>query len=905
VSKYSDDKGLKFGLACLVVALAAALAFGAWAAAPAQAQRTLSVQPPTRTVTSGSTFGLSVAIDNATNLAGVQFDLAFDSSLIAGVSVTQGALLTGWTFQSGHPGGDPGVVRVVTFTWGAPLSGGSGDVAVFTFQAIAAGTTPANITGIVLSDGAGNAIPAVAANGQVTVQAPNEAPTASFTYSPSHPTDLDVISFSDTSTDSDGSVVSWSWSFGDGATSTAHNPTHQYADDGIYTVTLVVTDDDGAPSTPYSTGVAVANVAPRAAFAVDPPPLVVGEPINFTDASTDDDGTVVACSWDFGDGATSTDENPAHTYSAQGTYTVSLIVTDDDGAASAAATTDIEVWAERNLFVSDVSGHRGQQVIPLVSIDDAGGVAGFQMDVGFDAGSKTVVGVAPGSLLTSEWTVQFSQPAVGVVRIIAFTWPVTELPSGGGDPVAITFQERADAPKATTALTLSNVVLSTGDALSIPVVTHDGSNTVINRPPVLDAIGNRSVNEGQLLTFTVTASDPDGDALTYSASNLPSGANFNTTTHVFTWTPGYGQAGSYPNVHFEVMDGSLSDSEDITITVNNVNRPPVLDAIGNRSVNEGQLLTFTVTASDPDGDALTYSASNLPSGANFNTTTHVFTWTPGYGQAGSYPNVHFEVMDGSLSDSEDITITVNAAVARNLYVSHVSALPGGSVTPAVSIDQAAGIARFEFDVGFDPASKTVASVSAGALLPKGWKVQYSQPGPGVVRISGYNRQNNELGPGSGNLAVITFQERADAPTGTTALTLGNVALSNGAGGSIGPAVTHNGSNQVVPPPPPAIRIDQFSAPSRAKAGQTGTLTVVVRNMGTVATDVTVQVDRILPLPETAVGAQTVNLAAGARARLTFTYTFRAADAPLATFRATATTPTGQGATAQASTRVSG
>ena len=814
MSKYSDDKGLKFGLACLVVALAAALAFGAWAAAPAQAQRTLSVQPPTRTVTSGSTFGLSVAIDNATNLAGVQFDLAFDSSLIAGVSVTQGALLTGWTFQSGHPGGDPGVVRVVTFTWGAPLSGGSGDVAVFTFQAIAAGTTPANITGIVLSDGAGNAIPAVAANGQVTVQAPNEAPTASFTYSPSHPTDLDVISFSDTSTDSDGSVVSWSWSFGDGATSTAHNPTHQYADDGIYTVTLVVTDDDGAPSTPYSTGVAVANVAPRAAFAVDPPPLVVGEPINFTDASTDDDGTVVACSWDFGDGATSTDENPAHTYSAQGTYTVSLIVTDDDGAASAAATTDIEVWAERNLFVSDVSGHRGQQVIPLVSIDDAGGVAGFQMDVGFDAGSKTVVGVAPGSLLTSEWTVQFSQPAVGVVRIIAFTWPVTELPSGGGDPVAITFQERADAPKATTALTLSNVVLSTGDALSIPVVTHDGSNTVINRPPVLDAIGNRSVNEGQLLTFTVTASDPDGDALTYSASNLPSGANFNTTTHVFTWTPGYGQAGSYPNVHFEVMDGSLSDSE-------------------------------------------------------------------------------------------DITITVNAAVARNLYVSHVSALPGGSVTPAVSIDQAAGIARFEFDVGFDPASKTVASVSAGALLPKGWKVQYSQPGPGVVRISGYNRQNNELGPGSGNLAVITFQERADAPTGTTALTLGNVALSNGAGGSIGPAVTHNGSNQVVPPPPPAIRIDQFSAPSRAKAGQTGTLTVVVRNMGTVATDVTVQVDRILPLPETAVGAQTVNLAAGARARLTFTYTFRAADAPLATFRATATTPTGQGATAQASTRVSG
>jgi len=88
---------------------------------------------------------------------------------------------------------------------------------------------------------------------------------------------------------------------------------------------------------------------------------------------------------------------------------------------------------------------------------------------------------------------------------------------------------------------------------------------------------------------------------------------------------------------------------------------PVLRPIGDKSVSAGNLLTFTVNAADSNNDALAYSAYNLPSGANFDPNTRTFRWTPGSDQVGTYPGVHFEVRSGSLSDSENITITVTTA----------------------------------------------------------------------------------------------------------------------------------------------------------------------------------------------------------------------------------------------------
>src|SRR5207237_4925113 len=103
-------------------------------------------------------------------------------------------------------------------------------------------------------------------------------------------------------------------------------------------------------------------------------------------------------------------------------------------------------------------------------------------------------------------------------------------------------------------------------------------------------------------------------------------------TTSFSWTPGFDQAGPY-SVVFTASDGTLTASETVAITIANTNRAPVLAPIGNKSGSEGSLLTFTVAATDADGDALTYSASGLHAGARVDPASRTFTWTPGFDQA--------------------------------------------------------------------------------------------------------------------------------------------------------------------------------------------------------------------------------------------------------------------------------
>ena len=134
-----------------------------------------------------------------------------------------------------------------------------------------------------------------------------------------------------------GNVVSWEWDFGDGGTSTSQNPCHVYAGPGNYTVTLVVTGEFGN----ISTGTRIVPVvsgtpAPIAAFRASSTDITVGTTVQFTNEST---GEIDSYAWNFGDGGTSSEENPSHTYNQVGTFIVELRVTGPGGTSEAAQTT--------------------------------------------------------------------------------------------------------------------------------------------------------------------------------------------------------------------------------------------------------------------------------------------------------------------------------------------------------------------------------------------------------------------------------------------------------------------------------------------------------------------------------------------------------------------------------------
>lgn len=162
------------------------------------------------------------------------------------------------------------------------------------------------------------------------VNVSNIGPTVNFSYIPLIPSTADTISFADNSSDPDGIIVNWTWIFGDGNTSHLQNPTHQYAQNGTYSICLWVTDDDGVTNMTCQS-IIVSNTIPIVNFTYTPLHPTTNQNVTFNDTSYDPDGFIVNWTWDFGDGTLSYEQHPVHQYSDNGTYTVNLIITDNNG----------------------------------------------------------------------------------------------------------------------------------------------------------------------------------------------------------------------------------------------------------------------------------------------------------------------------------------------------------------------------------------------------------------------------------------------------------------------------------------------------------------------------------------------------------------------------------------------
>jgi len=259
---------------------------------------------------------------------------------------------TGSLWQTTANSGTPGTVFWQAFVNGTgPVDSAAFARFYFTVIGAAGASTAPHMSFDILSDANGdNLIPLVRRSEAAFTVASgsgggSDQPPTARPGGPYSGTAGVAVSFNGSaSSDPDGSITGWSWSFGDGTNGNGAMPTHIYAAAGTYTVGLTVTDNGGltasatTSATITSGGGGGTNQAPIAVVN-GPYTGVAGTPISFSAAgSSDPDGSIAGYAWDFGDGSSGSGSAPTHAYSASGTFTVRLTVTDNQGATGAAQT---------------------------------------------------------------------------------------------------------------------------------------------------------------------------------------------------------------------------------------------------------------------------------------------------------------------------------------------------------------------------------------------------------------------------------------------------------------------------------------------------------------------------------------------------------------------------------------
>lgn len=382
----------------------------------------------------------------------------------------------------------------------------------------------------------------------VTVVRLNAAPKAAFTQTTSG---LQLTADGGTSTDSDGTIAGYSWSFGDGSTDTGKTTSHLYVAGGTYTLKLTVTDDDGATNTASQQVTVVApNAAPTAAFTSGAADLkLTADASSSTDP--DGDGTIASYAWTFGDGGTGSGVNPSHTYASAGMYSVKLVVTDNAGASDS-ITQSVTVTAPNQAPVASFTSTTKDLVVAVdasASRDPDGSVANY----GWDFGDNTT----------------------GTGATLSHTY-------AAGDTYTIT-------------LTVTdNKGLTT-------IIKHAVTVLPANKPPMASFISSAS---GLVATFDATASaDSDGTIMSY-AWNYGDGSNGTGATPP---SHTYAAAGTY-SVVLTVTDdrnGTTSVTHSVTVAAAAVNKLPT--AAFTSTVTAWTVAVDGSASTDSDGSVSSYA----------------------------------------------------------------------------------------------------------------------------------------------------------------------------------------------------------------------------------------------------------------------------------------------------------
>ena len=233
------------------------------------------------------------------------------------------------------------------------------------------------------------------------------------------------------------------------------------------------------------------------------------------------------------------------------------------------------------------------------------------------------------------------------------------------------------SPPAGAAGTYAGIVISVNDGRYTTSLPSFAITVYANHPPVLTGTPPGKAIAGQRYSFTPGVFDGDGQKLRFSAGNVPPWAAFDATTGRLEGTPADAQAGTFTGISISVSDGLLSDSiGPFDVTVEAGNRAPSISGQPAPSVVAGQSYVFTPTASDADGDKLTFAVANRPSWASFDAASGRLSGTPPEAAAGEYIGIGISVSDGKASAS---------LAAFSIVVDVANRAPTISGTPATAV----------------------------------------------------------------------------------------------------------------------------------------------------------------------------------------------------------------------------
>jgi cyclophilin family peptidyl-prolyl cis-trans isomerase len=409
---------------------------------------------------------------------------------------------------------------------------------------------------------------------------------------------------------------------------------------GMFPITVRVTDASGGEDTvTFNITVNEVNVAP-VIESIDDMTADEGDLVSFTVNATDADLPANTLTYSLMSSPTTT----ASIDPATGEFTWQT--TEDDGPGMFTFTVQVSDGVETvsesfTITVEEVNQPPVLAQIDSIFVDEGGTVSFFAEATDPDRPENTLIF----SFGDDRPTGASIDPASG-----DFTWITDEADGPGTFMVTVIVRDGAGGE----------------DSQVVSITVNE-----INTPPVLDPIDDETIPEGQLFTFTATASDADQpmNNLTFSLdAGAPVGVSLDPQTGVFTWTPSEAQGPDQFTVTIRVNDNTGdntgdNDSRTFTLTVTEVDSPPVLDPIGQQTVNVGGTVTFTATASDPDipQNNLTFSLdSGAPAGATIDPQTGAFSWTPTAQQGTGFFDVTVRVTDDTgLDDFEDIRILVN------------------------------------------------------------------------------------------------------------------------------------------------------------------------------------------------------------------------------------------------------